>query len=166
MKGQFLIDTGADTSCVGAGFVVLSETGRTASLSGYNDRSNATEIVPIVSAVTAYDGHPTILLVMNEVINLGPNQKTSLLNLNQVRDAGHRTDDIPHFFPGASIFGIDTNNGIHIPFRLEGKSCVLDVRTPTDFELNNSKRIELTSKSRWTPHKSDWEKIENNFKGL
>lgn len=168
MKGELWIDTGADTTCVGRGFTILNDTGRSETLRGYSDRSNAQQSVPIVSAATAaLDGRgDTVILILNEALNLGQQQQTSLLNLNQVRYAGNRADDVPHFLPGDSIFGIDTPDGDHIPFRLKGRSdCIIDVRTPTTWEMENCKHIQITSAEPWDSKANDWANIESTFNG-
>lgn len=165
MKSILLVDTGADTSCVGSGFVVLSETGRTVTLRGYSDRSGTNERAPIVTAATAFDNNgTTVILVLNEAIYLGAKQYTSLLNLNQVRNAGHEGDDIPHFLSHKeSIFGINTADGFHIPFTLKGKSAVIYVRTPTAQELDTCRHLILTSANQWKPDDASWTKIEKTF---
>lgn len=57
----------------------------------------------------------------------------------------------------------DTLDGIHIPFTLKGKSALLYVRAPTTKELENCRRVELTSAEPWVPNNSGWEKIEKKF---
>ena len=97
--GEMWVDTGADTTCAGAGFTVLAYSDQYVTLRGYSDSSDEEERVPVVTAATAIDleDGTTIILIMNEVLWLGNSQYTSLLNLNQVRYAGHQADDIPLF---------------------------------------------------------------------
>ena len=121
-------DTGADTTCAGAGFTVLAYTDRYVTLRGYSDSSDEEERVLVVTTATAIDleDGTTIILIMNEVLWLGNSQYTSLLNLNQVRYAGHQADDIPLFLSqGSSIHGIKTKDEFHIPFALKGKSSLM-----------------------------------------
>ena len=164
MTFEFWVDTGADTCCIGGGFLVLSKTGRYTTLRGYSD-TGAEESVPIVTGATAVDVKGiTYILIINEALYLGSQQHTSLLDLNQVRNAGHQADDIPHFLARRpSIFGIDTVDGIHIPFQLKGKSALLYVRTPTTSEMENCRHIELTSSTPWDPAGSDWQTTETAF---
>lgn len=164
--GELWVDTGADTCCVGRGFNVLAYTDRYVTLRGYSDRSGEEEKVPIVTAATALDleDGTTLILVINEALYLGNKQYTSLLNLNQVRYAGHQADDIPLFLSqGSSIHGIKTLDGIHIPFTLKGKSSLMYVRTPTAREMEDCELIEITSEEPWDPSEDDWEENEAKF---
>ena len=133
LNGEMLVDTGADTCCVGRGFTIVEYTDRHVTLRGYSDRSEEQERVPVVTAATAVtlDDNTTVILVIHEALYLGEGQHTSLLNLNRVRFAGHKADDIPQFLSqGTSIHGIKTTNEEYIPFTLQGKSSLLYVRVP------------------------------------
>ena len=164
--GEMWVDTGADTCCVGRGFKVLAETDRYVTLRGYSDRSDEEEKVPIVTAATAMDlaDGTTVILIFNEALYLGNKQYTSLLNLNQIRHAGHQADDIPLFLSqGSSIHGIKTLDDVNIPFTLKGRSSLLYVRTPTSREMEDCEHIELTSEEPWDPNEDDWEENEQKF---
>jgi hypothetical protein len=129
-----LVNTGADTCCVGRGFTILEHTNRYVTLRGYSDRSDEQERVPVVTAATTVelDNGSTVVLIFHEALYLGEGQQTSLLNLNQVRFAGHKADDIPQFLSqGTLIHGIETMDEEHNPFSLQGKSSLLYVRVPT-----------------------------------
>ena len=161
-----MVDTGADRTCAGAGFTVLAYTDRYVTLRGYSDSSDEEERVPVVTAATAIDldDGTTIILIMNEVLWLGNSQYTSLLNLNQVRYAGHQADDIPLFLSqGSSIHGIKTKDEFHIPFALKGKSSLMYIRMPTAKEMEECEHIELTSDKPWDPTDVDWEGNEEKF---
>ena len=164
--GEMWVDTGADTVCVGRGFHI-EESGRYATLRGYSDTIDSQERVPVVTATTALDQDDgtTTLLVFHEALYLGDKQHTSLLNLNQVRCAGHKADDVPKFLSqGSSLHGIETLDGEHIPFQLKGKSSLLYTRTPTEYEMNHTPIIELTSdRPAWDPSETDWEGEEEKF---
>ena len=165
--GEMWVDTGADTTCAGAGFTVLAYTDRYVTLRGYSDSSDEEERVPVVTAATAIDLNDgmTIILIMNKVLWLGNSQYTSLLNLNQVRYAGHEADDIPLFLSQvSSIHGIMTKDEVHIPFSLKGKSSLLYIRMPTAKEMEESEHIEPTSDEPWDPTDVDWEENEEKFK--
>ena len=120
----------------------------------------------MITAATSIDleDGTTIILILNEVLWLGNSQYTSLLNLNQVRYAGHQADDIPLFLSqGSSIHGIKTKDEFHIPFALKGKSSLMCIRTPTAREMEECKHIELTSDEPWDPTDVDWEENEEKF---
>ena len=87
-----------------------------------------------------------------------------VLNLNQVRFAGHKADVIPQFLlQGTSIHGIETTNEEYIPFTLQGKSSLLYVRVLTEWEKENCEHITLTSDEPWDPSSADWEDSEAKF---
>jgi hypothetical protein len=78
--------------------------------------------------------------------------------------AGHKADDIPQFLSqGTSIHGIETTNEEYIPFSLQGKSSLLYVHVPTEWELENCEHIPLTSDEPWDPTSEDWEENEAKF---
>jgi hypothetical protein len=164
--GEAVIDTGADTVCVGAGYSVLSYTGRSVSLRGFHDDGETFERIPVVTAATAYDydDGTTVILIFHEALNLGPTQTTSLINLNQIRHAGHQTDDIPKFLSqGKSLHGIETLDGDYIPFELKGRASLLYSRVPTQHELDNCQHIDLTCDQPWDPNSKDWEENEAKY---
>ena len=68
--GEMWVDTGADTTCAGAGFTVLAYTDRYVTLRRYSDSSDEEERVPVVTAAMAIDREDgtTIILIMNEVL--------------------------------------------------------------------------------------------------
>ena len=74
-----LVDTGADTCCVGRGFTILEYTDRLVTLRGYSDRSEEQERVPVVTAATTVtlDDDTTVILVIHEALYLGEGQHTS-----------------------------------------------------------------------------------------
>ncbi|EEC42861.1 predicted protein [Phaeodactylum tricornutum CCAP 1055/1] len=164
--GEAAIDTGADTICIGSGYTVLAHTGRYVSLRGFHDSGDTLDRIPVVTAATAYDydDGTTVILVFHEALNLGPTQSTSLINLNQIRHAGHQTDDIPKFLSqGKSLHGIETIDGDYIPFELKGRTSLLYSRVPTRHELENCLHIDLTSDQPWDPNSKDWEDNEQRY---
>ena len=167
-QGEMWVDTGADTTCSGAGFTVfVVYAHRYVTLRGYSDSSDEDERVPVVTAATAIDldDGMTVIRIINEVLWLGDSQYTSLLNLNQVRYAGHQADGIPLFLSqGSSIHGIKMKDEIHIPFSLKGKSSLMYIHMLTAKEMEECEHIELTSDEPWDPTDVDWEENEDKFK--
>ena len=53
--GAMWVDTGANTTCAGAGFTVLAYSDRYVTLRGYSDSSDEEERVPVVTAAMAID---------------------------------------------------------------------------------------------------------------
>ena len=139
-NSEIVADTGADTICVGGGFQIMEYTGRHVTLQSFSDHLDSVEAVPVVTAATAYeaDNGDTYILIFHEALFLGPSHQTSLLCLNQVRDAGHEADDIPLFLSkGKSNHGIRTVDDEHIRFELRGKTSILKCRNPTRDEMED-----------------------------
>jgi hypothetical protein len=102
--------------------------------------------------------------VFHEALYLGDKQYTSLLNLNQVRYAGHKADDIPLFLSqGRSLHGIEMIDSDYIPFQPKGKSSLLYTCMPTEREMDTATLIELTSDAPWDPSETDWEGEEEKY---
>jgi hypothetical protein len=136
LNSEIQVDTGADTWCIaGRGFSVLEYTDRHLIHRGYSDRSDEQERVPVITAATAVslDDGTTIILVIHEALYHGEGQHTSLLNQNW----------------------IETTNEDYIPFLLQGKSSLLYVRVPTEWEKENCEHITLTLDEPWDPTSED-----------
>jgi hypothetical protein len=164
--GYSILDSGADTVCVGDGFKILSRTGRTVSLRGFDDGEILSKEVEVVTAATAWEDNDgtVFILVFNEALDLGRNQRTSLICPNQLRYAGHQVDDIPQFLSrGRSIHGIKTVDEMYIPFDLSGKTSYLATRLPTPKELDYCEYIELTGDAPWDPEDEEWEEMEQKY---
>ena len=84
-------DTNADTCVLGANFVVLSVSHRSADVYPYDKAYKPIANVPIVSGGTAWDDPitgNTFILVFNESLFYGNKLDHSLLNPNQLRFHG------------------------------------------------------------------------------
>ena len=165
-SGHCIIDSGADTVCVGDGFAILSRTGRRVTLKGFDDGKTLTKEVEVVTAATAWEDNDgeIFILVFHEALDLGRDQRTSLLCPNQIRFAGHQIDDIPRFLTqGRSIHGIKTCDEMYMPFDLTGHTSYLGTRTPTADELNSCEHVILTGDAPWDPEEGDWEELEKKY---
>ena len=81
-------DTNADTCCLGANFVILEYTRRTADVYSYDKQSQPKKNIPIVSGATAWRDEKTeevYILIFNESLYYGTRLDHSLINPNQVR---------------------------------------------------------------------------------
>jgi len=148
------IDNHADTTCFGMNFKPLLYTGQVCQVSGFSDSLPTIDDVEVCQAATAYTDEETgitYILVVNQGLWFGDRMKQSLLNPNQVRHYGHRLSDNP--FDKDRPFGIQTAQ-LFIPFTMQGSIALLKTRTPTDWELNNCKHIELTDPRQWDPNES------------
>ena len=92
-RGNLLVDGGCDTSLVGNGFVVESETFRTVNVQGFTNVVTLNEL-PIVTAVgeIIVNGEP-ILIQIDEAVYV-EGDPTSLLSTFQAHEHGVRVNDV------------------------------------------------------------------------
>jgi len=89
-----------------------------------------------------------VILVINKGLWLGGQMEHSLINPYQIRvNEGQLSDDPTN---QDRLFGI-TIEGVEIPFKMKGSTCMFHTRTPTSWELENCRHIELTSDLEWDP---------------
>ncbi len=91
-------DSNADTCCLGANFVVISYTSRTADVYPYDSSYKPIRSVPIVTGATTYH-HPngeSYILIINEALYYGNKLDHSLINPNQLRHNGVGFWDNPY----------------------------------------------------------------------
>ena len=110
-----------------------------------------------VNAAFAVDTElgPTYILKVNQALDFTGSMTNSLLCTNQVRANGLIVDDIPPAFDrlGNSTFSIyDLDKQIRLPLQNKGPIPHLNVRYPTNDDLERFEYIELTSESdQWDP---------------
>ena len=92
----------------------------------------------------------------------GARLPTSLINPNQVRATGHVVDECPKQFDKESRHGIVTSCGLEINLEMNGVISFIPMRKPTDKEIAECTRVEMTSAMRWDPHSQSFEKAEEN----
>ena len=74
----------------------------------------------------------------------------SLLNPNQIRHNNISYWDNP--YDKDHPFGIDIPDTLFIPLASKGTKVQFETRTPTNDELENCPKIDLTSSNEWNPH--------------
>jgi Reverse transcriptase (RNA-dependent DNA polymerase) len=151
-RGRVEIDSHADTHALGKGFVVLTETTRTCTVSPFTDGLGMAQDVDIVSAATAWDAPSgeTFLLVFHEALWFGDSMEVSLLNPNQCRQYGIKVWDDPTD-EDRPIGITDPTTEVVIPMEMNGMLVGFDVRTPTKEELHNCVQIVMSSAGEWNP---------------
>ena len=118
--------------------------------------------VETVNAAFAVDTKlgPTYILKINQALNFTASTTNLLLCTNQSRANGLIIDNIPPAFDrsGKSTFSIfEPDKQIRLPLQNRGPIPYLEVRYPTDDDLERCEEIELTSKfDMWDPSSEDW----------
>ena len=145
------LDTHADVSCIGRhGRVMETLEGQHCTVYPFNDSYSPMERVETVNAAFAVDTEsgPTYILRVNQALNFTSSMTNSLLCTNQSRANGIIIDDIPPAFDklGKSTFSIyDPDKQIRLPLQNRGPIPHLNVRYPTNDDLERCEEIQLTS---------------------
>jgi hypothetical protein len=148
------LDSHADTVVAGDNFRMIVDTGKHASVSGFTTELGGVKSIPIGSCATLYTCPTT-----GQFYNLVCHQSlyfraklgaASLLNPNQLRFNGVGVFDTPKQFDKDSLHAI-VAEGLTIPLDMLGVCSGFESRQPTDRELENCPRIDLTSDLEWDP---------------
>ena len=153
-------DTDADTCCLGKNFLIYSHTNRSAEVYSY-DKTIPPKIIPIVTGATCYDNRQTgetVILLFHESLFYGTRLDHTLINPNQIRHYGIPTWDNP--FDYDRSLGIEVDNDLFIPFDTKGTKIYFQTRTPTMHELQNCRKVDMTSPNLWDPEHVVLKKIE------
>ncbi len=150
--GRMELDSHADTIVLGQNAIILQYTSRECDVSPYSDSYEPIRNVPIVkgaTAITSTTTGETIILVFNEAIWMGDHLDHSLLNPNQLRNYGIVVQDNP--YDQAALHLASHSDEFIMPMATDGTTIYFDSRTPTDYELQHSPHIILSSQAEWNP---------------
>ena len=151
------LDTWADTCCVGKHVYVREVIeGKLANANGFAAGLPTVEDIPIVHCTMAYDDIDgnTYLLEVNNALYLGENIKNVLLCPNQCESNNIQIDLRPsQFYPNVtSASTMKCSDELVIPILHDGPLPYFNIRHPTQDELENCPKIELTSYDEWDPY--------------
>ena len=162
------LDSHADTTVLGKHCTIIYTTNRTADVSPFLPELGTAEKVPIVCGAIAYD-HPdgeTIILVVNQALYI-PTLRDNLLCDNQCRMNDVVVDACPKSLsenPTDSTHTLKFRNydDFTIAMGLKGTISYFPTRKPTNRELQECQRIELTAEQpEWNPHARLFDDNEN-----
>ena len=150
------IDSWADTSCAGKhAYVEEFISGASVTASGFTNSLGKLENLPIANVVYAYDTSDgdTLLLENNNTIYLGDQMNDSLINPIQAEEHDVRIDIRPQkYYPNDPLAQTVTfSDGTVLPVLFDGVLPYILVRCPTSHELDNCRRLEISSRYRWDP---------------
>ena len=145
-------DSNADTCCLGKNWIVYNYTTRSADVYPYNDSYEPIKDVPIVTGASAYTNTQgvTYILLINEALYYGDKMDHNLLNPNQIRHNNISYWDNP--YNKDHPLGIDIPNTLFVPLASKGTKVQFETRTPTNDELENCLKIDITSSNKWNLH--------------
>jgi hypothetical protein len=104
---------------------------------------------------TAWDNpvdSSTVILIINEALYFGPHMPYLLICPNQLRHNGIIVDDVPKAFNLTLTQSIIIPDALTLPLKMWGVLSYLPTRRPTDKELQDCDRYELTSADPWNPY--------------
>jgi hypothetical protein len=151
VAGNVEMDSHADTCVLGKNFIMLHSTGRVCDVFPFTDTYDGIPGVQIATGATAWtcqETGETYILVVPEALWMPENMPHSLINPNQLRAYGSSIQDNP--FAGPLTLS-DPEDEVHIPMFLEGTNIVFSTRTPSQYELDHCRHIQLGSDHEWDP---------------
>ena len=147
------VDNHADTHCFGANFRPVMWNNIQCSVSPFLDELGSTENIDICTAATAWT-HPSgekFLLVFGQGLWFGDRMQKSLLNPNQCRAFGVSLCDDPTD-PHRDLGIYDEVSDTFIPMVMNGSFCSLLTRCPTKEEMDQCRKVYLSSEEMWDPN--------------
>ena len=132
-------------------------------------RAKKPDHVPITKVATLFTSPTTgelFILVLNQALYFGDLLKHSLLNPNQLRDAGLKVNDVPTQYDPSSSHDIVVPNpdgeALHIPLMMSGVVSHFLSQKPTWDQYDNASipRLELTLDRIWDPKSSTFAEKE------
>ena len=151
------LDSWADTDCAGKhAHVEEFVLDKTVTATGISPSLGKLDNLPIAHVLYAYDHTEgsVILLEHNDVIYLGDNMADSLSNPLQSEEAGVGVDLRPRYYYKGEEHAqtISFPDGTIIPILYDGALPFIPVRRPTPSEIDNCRRLQLTSRDDWDPY--------------
>jgi len=144
-------DNHADTHCAGKNCRVEYYTNQSCAVSPFLSEYDALDDVPICSALTAttLDTGETIILRLGQSFDFHTRMDKTLINPNQVRSFGILLCDDPTD-PYRNL-GMQLDENTFLPMTMDGTTCGLMTRYPTDEELESYRIFTISDQQTWNP---------------
>ena len=151
------LDIWADTDCSGKyAYVEKFIIGKMVTAMGFLPSLEKLENLTYAHVLYAYDQEDgSVLLLEHEnTIYLGDAMQDSLSNPIQSEEIGIRIDLRPKLYYSEDSHAQTINfpKGMVLPILYDGVLPFIPVRRPTPFKIENSMRLELTSRDDWDPY--------------
>lgn len=164
------LDSHADTCGVNIVAKALEYYGAVAEVSGFVNSMDAITDAPIVKAAVAYEDlntGETFVLDIDQALYFGDQLTHILLNPNQMKIHGIIVDEVPtSLYPSLTHSITSKEEDFKILLSLRGIISYFPVHTPTEYEIENSQHIALTSGEEWNPNSSLLESFEQPYPDL
>ena len=152
-EGRAELDSHADTTCLGSGFVMIGDAVKTCSVEPFLETYQPVTEIPVGTCITAYDdpaSGQTFILQFHQALFFGNKMKVSLLNPNQMRLAGNTVNDCPkHLSEAQSSSHSIITPDLEIHLDLNGVVSGFNTRVPNDNETENCIWVDMTDAREW-----------------
>ena len=162
------LDSHADSPVLGAGAIIIRETGKKVSVRGFTDEIGEPIVVPVVDGLLLYECDITnqqYVLIIRNALHI-ESMVNHLIPPFIMRLAGIVVDECPKFLSKTPtldnhcIFFEEDN--LRIPLCLHGITSYIPVRTPSTDEIETLPSLEVTpAASFWDPHDTKYQDQED-----
>ena len=154
-----LIDGGCNGGLAGSDVRVLELTEKKVNISGIGDTELAEVTIGNVAGLIQSTKGP-IIAIFNQYATYG--KGNTIHSAIQLRSFANTINDIPSTCPGGTQT-LTTPDGYVIPLAVRDGLCYMDMRCPTDKELEELHHVIMTSDDNWEPDSFDSEPNEQYF---
>ena len=155
---QLGMDSHADVSCVGKHARILEVIeGQSCTVRPFNDSYKPMENVKTVNAAFALDSDRggTYIVHLNQALDFSSSMEHSILCTNQARHNNVVVDDVPKIVDWNEVSTHSVyfpNEDVRFPLFMNGPVSFLNVRYPSDWEMEHCTHLDLTNgTSLWNP---------------
>jgi hypothetical protein len=144
------MDGGANGGVSGSDVTLLNSTLDAVDITGLADHSiNNVHLCTVAGLLQSHKG--PIIGIFNQYAHHGTGQ--TVHSFNQMRHFGIIIDDTPRSFGGTQL--IQTPDGYNIPISIRNGLPHMDMKAPTQEELDSYPHVMFTSDMPWDPHVLD-----------
>lgn len=154
-----LIDGGCNGGLAGEDVLVMEESLQRVDVTGIADsKIESVPIGTVAGLIQATDG--PIIGIFHQYATYGKGK--TIHSVNQLRSFGLEVNDIPKSCNGGKQC-ITTPDGFTIPLAIRDGLCYMDMRKPTNDEMNQYEHVFMTSDMPWNPQDLDSEPEDTDF---
>ena len=154
-----LIDGGCNGGLAGSDVIVLEESLEKVNVKGIADTTLKSVPVGTVAGLITTTKGPVIGIFHQYACH---GKGSTIHSVNQFRSFGLEVNDIPKSCPGGGQ-AIKTPEGHIIPLAVRDGLCYMDMRPPTQAEMDQLPHVILTSDKSWDPNSLDSEPEGDEF---
>jgi hypothetical protein len=132
---------------------LVSHDDQRVSVNAYSDELKPLKGIMVATVATLYQDATTgdsCILIIHQALYFGKRLQSSLLNPNQLKNAGLIVDDVPRQFDPSSTHSIPQDK-VRIPLQMDGVISGFESRAPSweEYMQDNIPHYEITSNDPW-----------------